>query len=163
MKSDHLHFIAFNSAHKTVLFNVFLHELFVKFRSKHIVYKSFVFLLIIYTFCTVHEDNIIIPPSFNFEVGLRLGWASEIKKRVSTQNVFRMNPFFFSLLFLFLPGLLFSSFFFNFFPTLQEELLLATPWTTAYQAPPSVGFSRQEYWSGVPLPSLQLFFPMCME
>ena len=32
--------------------------------------------------------------------------------------------------------------------------LLATPWTAAYQAPPSVGFSRQEYWSGVPLPSL---------
>jgi len=31
--------------------------------------------------------------------------------------------------------------------------LLATPWTTAYQAPPSMGFSRQEYWSGVPLPS----------
>ena len=27
---------------------------------------------------------------------------------------------------------------------------LATPWTTAYQAPPSIGFSRQEYWSGVP-------------
>ena len=32
--------------------------------------------------------------------------------------------------------------------------LLATPWTPAYQAPPSMGFSRQEYWSGVPLPSL---------
>ena len=31
--------------------------------------------------------------------------------------------------------------------------LLVTPWTGAYQAPPSVGFSRQEYWSGVPLPS----------
>ena len=29
----------------------------------------------------------------------------------------------------------------------------ATPWTAAYQAPPSIGFSRQEYWSGVPLPS----------
>ena len=29
----------------------------------------------------------------------------------------------------------------------------ATPWTVAYQAPPSMGFSRQEYWSGVPLPS----------
>ena len=28
-----------------------------------------------------------------------------------------------------------------------------TPWTVAYQAPPSVGFSRQEYWSGVPFPS----------
>ena len=32
--------------------------------------------------------------------------------------------------------------------------LLVTPWTVAYQAPPSMGFSRQEYWSGVPLPSL---------
>ena len=31
--------------------------------------------------------------------------------------------------------------------------LLATPWTTTYQAPPSVGFSRQEYWSEVPSPS----------
>jgi len=31
--------------------------------------------------------------------------------------------------------------------------LFATPWTVAYQAPLSMGFSRQEYWSGVPLPS----------
>ena len=31
--------------------------------------------------------------------------------------------------------------------------LPVTPWTTAYQAPPSMGLSRQEYWSGVPLPS----------
>ena len=30
---------------------------------------------------------------------------------------------------------------------------LATPWTAAYQAPPSMRFSRQEYWSGVPVPS----------
>ena len=29
--------------------------------------------------------------------------------------------------------------------------LLATPWTVAYQTPPSMGFPRQEYWSGVPL------------
>ena len=35
--------------------------------------------------------------------------------------------------------------------------LLVTPWTAAYQAaPPSMGFSRQEYWSGVPLPSLRV-------
>ena len=34
--------------------------------------------------------------------------------------------------------------------------LLATPWTAAYQAPPSMGFSRQEYWSGVPFPSLDI-------
>ena len=31
--------------------------------------------------------------------------------------------------------------------------LFTTPWTAAYQAPPSMGFSRQEYWSGLPLPS----------
>ena len=36
---------------------------------------------------------------------------------------------------------------------LSRARLLATPWTRAYQAPPSMGFSRQEYWSGVPLPS----------
>ena len=37
--------------------------------------------------------------------------------------------------------------------SLSHVQLLTTPWTTAYQAPPSIGFSRQEYWSGVPLPS----------
>ena len=37
--------------------------------------------------------------------------------------------------------------------SLSHVWLLATPWTAAYQAPPSTGFSRQEYWSGVPLPS----------
>ena len=37
--------------------------------------------------------------------------------------------------------------------SLSRVRLLATPWTTAHQAPPSMGFSRQEYWSGVPLPS----------
>ena len=36
---------------------------------------------------------------------------------------------------------------------LSRVRLLATPWTAAYQAPPSMGFSRQEYWSGVPWPS----------
>ena len=35
----------------------------------------------------------------------------------------------------------------------QSCLTLSDPWTGAYQAPPSMGFSRQEYWSGVPLPS----------
>ena len=37
--------------------------------------------------------------------------------------------------------------------SLSRVWLLATPWTAARQAPPSMGFSRQEYWSGVPLPS----------
>ena len=41
---------------------------------------------------------------------------------------------------------------------LSRVWLLATPWTAAYQAPPSTGFSRQEYWSGVPLPSCKYFF-----
>ena len=31
--------------------------------------------------------------------------------------------------------------------------LFVTPWTAAFQAPPSMGFSRQEYWSGVPSPA----------
>ena len=34
--------------------------------------------------------------------------------------------------------------------------LVGTPWTAAYHAPPSMGFSRQEYWSGLPLPSTSL-------
>ena len=42
--------------------------------------------------------------------------------------------------------------------SLSRVWLFATPWTAAYQAPPSIGLSRQEYWSGVPLPS-QLSFP----
>ena len=36
----------------------------------------------------------------------------------------------------------------------------ATPWTAAHQAPPPMGFSRQEYWSGVSLPSLNLTFKL---
>ena len=38
--------------------------------------------------------------------------------------------------------------------SLSHVRLFTTPWTAAYQAPPSMGFSRQKYWSGVPLPSL---------
>ena len=37
--------------------------------------------------------------------------------------------------------------------SLSRAQLLGIPWTAAYQAPPSMGFSRQEYWSGLPLPS----------
>ena len=44
--------------------------------------------------------------------------------------------------------------------SLSRVWLLATPSTAAYQAPPSMGFSRQEYWSRVPLPSL--FYPLAM-
>ena len=47
--------------------------------------------------------------------------------------------------------------------SLSRVWLPATPWTAAYQFPPSMGFSRQEYWSGVPLPSLksELFSHKC--
>ena len=38
--------------------------------------------------------------------------------------------------------------------SLSRILLFATPWTVTYQAPPSMGFSRQEYWRGLPFPSL---------
>ena len=37
--------------------------------------------------------------------------------------------------------------------SLSRVWLFSTPWTVAYQAPPSMGFSRQEYWSGLPFPS----------
>ena len=37
--------------------------------------------------------------------------------------------------------------------SLSRVQLFATPWTVAYQAPPSMGFSRQEYWNGLPFPS----------
>ena len=42
-------------------------------------------------------------------------------------------------------------------PCIQSEVqLFATPWTVAYHDPPSMGFSRQEYWSGLPFPSPKL-------
>ena len=37
--------------------------------------------------------------------------------------------------------------------SLSRVQLFATPWTVAYQDPPSMGFSKQEYWSGLPFPS----------
>ena len=37
--------------------------------------------------------------------------------------------------------------------SLSRVRLFVTPWTVAYQVPPSMGFSRQEYWSGLPFPS----------
>ena len=37
--------------------------------------------------------------------------------------------------------------------SLSRVQLFATPWTVAHRAPPSMGFSRQEYWSGLPFPS----------
>ena len=40
--------------------------------------------------------------------------------------------------------------------SLSRVRLFGTPWTAAYQAPPSMGVSRQEYWSGLPSPSPQL-------
>ena len=45
--------------------------------------------------------------------------------------------------------------------SLSRVWLLVTPWTAAYQAPPSMGFSRQEYWSGVPLPSPSYRWDTC--
>ena len=47
--------------------------------------------------------------------------------------------------------------------SLSRVQLFVNPWSAAYQAPPSMGFSRQEYWSGVPLPSpaLGVEFQFC--
>ena len=46
--------------------------------------------------------------------------------------------------------------------SLSHIRLLATSWTAAYQAPLSMGFSREEYWSGVPLPSLTPPLSICL-
>ena len=46
--------------------------------------------------------------------------------------------------------------------SLSRVRLFATPWTAAYQAPPSMEFSRQEYWSGVPLPSPTMISRNCL-
>ena len=55
--------------------------------------------------------------------------------------------------------------------SLSHVRLFAIPWTVAYNAPPSMGFSRQEYWSGLPFPSpgdlpnqgLNLGLPHCRQ
>ena len=47
--------------------------------------------------------------------------------------------------------------------SLSRVRLLATPWTAAHQAPLSMGFSRQEYWSGVPLPSPWSYLGTCKD
>ena len=47
--------------------------------------------------------------------------------------------------------------------SLSRVRLFTTPWSTAYQAPPSMGFSRQEYWSGVPLPSPIAIFTISLK
>ena len=45
---------------------------------------------------------------------------------------------------------------------LSHVQFFVTTWTAAYQAPPSMGFSRQEYWSGVQLPSLKQMYRDCL-
>ena len=49
--------------------------------------------------------------------------------------------------------------------SLSRVQILATPWTAAHQAPPSMGFPRPEYWSGVPLPSplSQQYLPLTQQ
>ena len=44
--------------------------------------------------------------------------------------------------------------------SLSRVRLLATSWTAAHQAPPSMGFSREEYWSGLPFPRKALFLAL---
>ena len=46
---------------------------------------------------------------------------------------------------------------------LSRVWFLATPWTAAHQAPPPMGFSRQEYWSGLPFPSPHSLFSNCYD
>ena len=47
--------------------------------------------------------------------------------------------------------------------SLSHARLLATPWTAAYETPPSMGFSRQEYWSGLPLHLMLFELKICKQ
>ena len=47
--------------------------------------------------------------------------------------------------------------------SLSHVRLFATPWTVAHQTPLSMGFSRQEYWSGLPFPSPGTLYPAVLE
>lgn len=93
-----------------------------KFRSQHIIHKPCLSSWSSIPFAQFWRQH--HHPTFFLTLKLAWGWwASEIGDRVSTQNVFYRTLFLLQLLFLFLPGLLFSSLLFEFFPALQEELL----------------------------------------
>ena len=72
--------------------------------------------------------------------------GSEALLQGGSTSFFKLRYSCFTMLYYFLLLLLLLSHF-------SHVWLFATPWTAAYQAPLSMGFSRQEYWSGVPLPS----------
>ena len=71
-----------------------------------------------------------------FNPGLMRKWRHPFKRKHQRNNQQKQEP---SSLYL--------------IHSLSHVQLFATPWTVAHQAPPSMGFSRQEYWSGFPLPS----------
>ena len=74
-----------------------------------------------------------------------LGLGSWIPYAAAKTQHSQINKIFLKTTFMQLLLLLLSRF--------SRVRLFATPWTAAYQGPPSMGFSRQEYWSGLPLPT----------
>ena len=70
---------------------------------------------------------------------------------ISTLTLLRVNPEFLGEKSIFLKHNHTSEV--NEVKSLSRVQLFATPWTVAYQAPPSMGFSKQEYWSGLAFPS----------
>ena len=76
-----------------------------------------------------------------------MDWKNQYSENEYTKAIYRFNAIPIKLLLL----LLLSRF--------SRVRLCATPWTVAHQAPPPMGFSRQDYWSGVPLPSPPIKLP----
>ena len=111
------------------------------------------FLLLLWITCPyVFYFSLVFIPFFSLCSQFLFGWPAELT--VTSEASLKVYSFF---LILWIPCsqwkqavtlllLLLSRF--------SRVQLFATPWTAAYQAPLSMGFSRQEYWSGVPLPSL---------
>ena len=104
----------------------------------------------------MHNCNVYFPSCvynicswiYNTEVALSFSIFPKLAPLIFRELHFLLNlrPFLAELLLL----LLLSRF--------SRVRLCATPWTAAHQAPPSMGFSRQEYWSGVPSPSPYIFY-----
>ena len=110
----------------------FVAHLFVHFGGKYFAHTSYQFLLFAYHY---------------FEI-LNVLWHSVLSKMLYSEN--RSVKF--------SPPAMVKIFWSNMkVKSLCHVRLFATPWTVALQAPPSMGFSRQEYWSGFPFPPPGIF------
>ena len=115
----------------------------------HVSFSVMVFLGYVPSNGLVGSDGSFIPSFLrNLHTVLHSGYISLHTYQQCKRAPFSSHP---------LQHLLFVDFFslsfFFFLKLLSRVRLFVTPWAIAYHAPPSMGFSREEYWSGLPFPS----------